>query len=106
MANDDPIERMKKDAKNIQDRYKKEYRYLYSKMHVETGPKSVNKTQASKPPPVTHGEGWRNKPLTQNEIDDINYFLNKGWCASSTVKIAGVSISTVQKYKKSWGNQS
>ena len=41
---------MKKDAKNIQDRYKKEYRYLYSKMHVETGPKSVNKTQASKPP--------------------------------------------------------
>ena len=50
MANDDPIERMKKDAKNIQDRYKKEYRYLYSKMHVETGPKSVNKTEASKPP--------------------------------------------------------
>ena len=56
MANDDPIERMKKDAKNIQDRYKKEYRYLYSKMHVETGPKSVNKTQASKATPC---HAWR-----------------------------------------------
>ena len=49
---------------------------------------------------VTRGDGWRNDPLKASEIKDIIYFLQRGWCVSSTSMVCGVSRSSVEKVKK------
>ena len=55
-----------------------------------------------KPKPEPHqgyGEGWRNKPLTEDELADIKYFIRRGWCVTSIAMFLGISKSTVEKYK-------
>lgn len=47
----------------------------------------------------TQGRGWRNDKLSKEEIEDIQYFLGKGWDIRSTAVMCGVSYSTVQKIK-------
>ena len=46
-----------------------------------------------------YGEGWRNKPLSDDELSDIKYFRNRGWCVTSIAMFLGISKSTVEKYK-------
>jgi hypothetical protein len=57
-------------------------------------PKSTSKTPGPK-----SGVGWRNSPLTKKEIDDICFFIDKGWDRQSISQFVGVSVSTVDKYK-------
>lgn len=64
-----------------------------------------NKQRSSRkktPKPEPHqgyGEGWRNKPLTDEELADIKYFRRRGWCITSIAMFLGISKSTVEKYK-------
>jgi DNA-binding NarL/FixJ family response regulator len=96
--------KMLEDAKKINNRFSKRFALNGRKQsHIEPHMKQ-NPAAASKPPPITKGDGWRNSKLTKKEISDIEYFLDRGWCASSTAKITGVSVSTVQKYKSRWND--
>ena len=91
-----PLEQMIADAKVCNDRlYKVEGKM---NVHKRRGKLSSDVIPKKVPRAATFGEGWRNSPLTEREIDDIKYFLSKDWCAGSTAKIVGVSISTVKKY--------
>ena len=58
------------------------------------------KEKKEKEPRATRGEGWRNKPLTKEEISDIEYFTEKGWCVTSIAMSLGLSNSTVRNYQK------
>tara|TARA_A100001391_G_C4820436_1_gene211156 strand:- start:51 stop:338 length:288 start_codon:yes stop_codon:yes gene_type:complete len=91
-----PLERMIEDAKICNNRLYK----LEGKMnvHKRRGKLSSGSKPKQTPRSATFGEGWRNSPLTEQEVEDIKYFLSKGWCLGSTSKIVGVSISTVRKY--------
>jgi hypothetical protein len=48
----------------------------------------------------TSGDGWRNEKLTNEEIEDVKYFLGKGWDPRSTAVMCGISYSSVQRIKK------
>jgi len=95
---------MAEEAKKINNRFSKRFALNGRKQsHIDPHMKK-NQPAASKPPPITKGDGWRNSKLTKKEISDIQYFLSRGWCASSTAKITGVSVSSVQKYKTAWND--
>ena len=64
---------------------------------IEDVPK--NKEPKETEPHKGYGEGWRNKPLTDDELSDIKYFRNQGWCVTSIAMFLGLSKSTVEKYK-------
>ena len=75
------------------------------KLNVETTFKDFNKHPPAKPVPtkrtgIYQGDNWRNSKLTDKEVSDIRYFLDKGWCVTSTAKIVGVAKSTVRRYMK------
>mgnify|MGYP001162508603 FL=1 len=90
------LEQMIQDAKLCNYRLQK----VEGKMnvHKRRGKLSSGSKPKQTPRAATFGEGWRNSPLTEREIDDIKYFLSKDWCVGSTAKIVGVSMSTVKKY--------
>ena len=91
-----PLEQMIEDAKLCNHRlYQVEGKV---NVHKRRGKLSSGSKPKQTPRSVTLGDGWRNSPLTEREVDDIKYFLGKGWCLGSTAKIVGVSISTVRKY--------
>lgn len=95
---------MAEEAKKINNRFSKRFSLNgRKKSHIDPHMKQ-NPPAPSKPPPITKGDGWRNSKLTKKEISDIGYFLARGWCASSTAKIVGVSVSSVQKYKSRWND--
>lgn len=96
--------KMAEEAKKINNRFSKRFTLNgRKKSHIVPHMKR-NAAAASKPQPITKGNGWRNSKLTQKEKSDIQYFLSIGWCASSTAKITGVSLSSVQKYKSKWND--
>lgn len=96
--------KMAEEAKKINNRFSKRFALNGRKQsHIDPYMKK-NQPATSKPKPITKGNGWRNSKITKKEIEDIKYFLSRGWCASSTAKITGVSVSTVQKYKSTWDN--
>ena len=90
------LEQMIEDAKLCNHRLYK----VEDKVNVHKGRGKLPSSSKPKqiPRSATFGEGWRNGPLSEQEIEDIKYFLSKGWCLGSTSKIVGVSISTVRKY--------
>ncbi len=91
-----PLERMIEDAKLCNHRlYKVEGKM---NVHKRRGKLSSGSKPKQTPRSATFGEGWRNSSLSDKEVDDIKYFLDKGWCLGSTAKIVGVSVSTVRKY--------
>ena len=91
-----PLERMIEDAKICNNRlYKLEGKV---NVHKRRGKLSSGSKPKQTPRSATFGEGWHNSPLTEREVEDIKYFLSKGWCLGSTAKIVGVSMSTVRKY--------
>jgi len=90
------LEQMIQDAKLCNHRlYKVEGKL---NVHKRRGKLSSNSKPKQAPRSATFGEGWRNNPLSDQEVDDIKYFLSKDWCVGSTAKIVGVSMSTVRKY--------
>lgn len=91
-----PLERMIEDGKLCNQRlYKVEGKL---NVHKIRGKLSSGSKPKQTPRSATFGEGWRNNPLSNQEIEDIKYFLSKDWCIGSTAKIVGVSMSTVRKY--------
>mgnify|MGYP003130463820 FL=1 len=91
-----PLERMIEDGKLCNERlYKVEGKM---NVHKKRGKLSSGSKPKQTPRSATFGEGWRNNPLSDQEVEDIKYFLSKDWCIGSTAKIVGVSISTVRKY--------
>lgn len=91
-----PLERMIEDGKLCNERlYKVEGKM---NVHKRRGKLSSNSKPKQAPRSATFGEGWRNNPLSDQEVDDIKYFLSKDWCIGSTAKMVGVSMSTVRKY--------
>jgi hypothetical protein len=90
------LEQMIEDAKVCNHRlYKVEGKM---NVHKRRGKLSSGSKPKQTPRSVTFGEGWRNNPLSDQEVEDIKYFLSKDWCIGSTAKIVGVSMSTVRKY--------
>jgi len=85
-----PLEEMKLDARLCNQALRQ-----LAGEHVDNLKKEIT---GKKPGPTT-GIGWRNSPLTQKEIEDIHYFINKGWDRQSIAHFVGVSLSTVDKYK-------
>jgi len=85
-----PLEKMIADAKICNARLKT------NKNTIE--PKVLSKPVKPTPIIQTSGKNWRNKSLSQKEIEDIKYFRSKGWCVSSTAMVVGVSTKTVRKY--------
>ena len=85
------LEEMMKDAKRCNERYEAKY----GKPHKS---KNNKERPAPKEKAPTQGEGWRNKPLDNNEKEDILYFQEKGWCLTSTALFLGISTQTVKKY--------
>jgi len=61
--------------------------------------KNSKAEMANKKPGPKSGVGWRSSPLTQKEIEDIYYFIDKGWDRQSISQFVGVSVSTIDKYK-------
>ena len=91
-----PLERMIEDGKLCNERlYKVEGKM---NVHKKRGKLSSGSKPKQTPRSATFGEGWRNNPLSDQEVEDIKYFLSKDWCIGSTAKIVGVSMSTVRKY--------
>ena len=74
------------------------------KLNVEPSFKDFSMQPAKKVPTkrtgMHQGDNWRNSKLTDKEVSDIRYFLDKGWCVTSTAKIVGVAKSTVRRYMK------
>jgi len=102
MTEEELGKKMAEEAKKINNRFSKRFTLNgRKKSHIVPHMKQ-NAAAASKPQPITKGNGWRNSKITKKEIEDIKYFLSRGWCASSTAKITGVSVSSVQKYKSTW----
>lgn len=84
------LEKMMADARGCNERMK------------ETNGLSRRKKKeppSEKEPHKGYGKGWRNKPLTDDELSDIKYFRNRGWCVTSIAMFLGISKSTVEKYK-------
>lgn len=84
------LERMKLDARLCNQALRK-----LSGEHIE----NLKAEIAGKKPGPQSGVGWRNSPLTQKEIEDIYYFIDKGWDRQSISQFVGVSLSSVDKYK-------
>ena len=85
-----PIERMKADAKICNSKLKSNSKVIY------TPEPTKSRGTVSR----TRGDGWRNEKLSNEEIEDIKYFLGKGWDIRSTAVMCGVSYSSVQRIKK------
>jgi len=85
-----PIERMKADAKICNSKLKSNSKVIYTPEPTES------RGRVSR----TSGDGWRNNKLNNQEIEDIKYFLGKGWDIRSTAVMCGVSYSSVQRIKK------
>ena len=83
------LEKMMADAKGCNERLK-EINGLSRRKKKEP-----EKTEPHK----GYGKGWRNKPLSDDELSDIKYFRNRGWCVTSIAMFLGISKSTVEKYK-------
>lgn len=83
------LEKMMADAKGCNERLK-EINGLSRRKKKEP-----EKTEPHK----GYGKGWRNKPLSNDELSDIKYFRNRGWCVTSIAMFLGISKSTVEKYK-------
>lgn len=83
-----PLEKMKADAKICNSKLK-------------TNTKTINTPEPTEARGLsrTQGKGWRNNKLTDKEIGDIKYFLEKGWDMRSTAIVCGVSYSSVQRIK-------
>jgi len=90
MTEEQMLEAMMKDAQQINQKYKNKYGGKIDKKFP------APKAEATAAP--TQGEGWRNDSLSQEEIEDIRYFRDRGWCVSSTAIFVGVSNATVRKY--------
>ena len=90
MTEDQMLQAMLKDAQQINKRYRDKWGGKPDKKYTEPKP------EATAAP--TKGEGWRNDSLSQEEIEDIRYFRDRGWCVSSTAIFVGVSNATVRKY--------
>ena len=88
MTEEQMLEAMIKDAQQINKRYRDKWGGKPDKKYTEP--------EATAAP--TQGEGWRNDSLSQEEIEDIRYFRDRGWCVSSTAIFVGVSNATVRKY--------
>ena len=86
----DALERMKLDARLCNQALRK-----LSGEHIE----NLKAEITGKTPGPKSGVGWRNSPLTKKEIDDIGFFIAKGWDRQSISQFVGVSVSTVDKYK-------
>ncbi len=86
----DALEKMKLDARLCNQALRK-----LSGEHIENSKAEIT----SKTPGPKSGFGWRNSPLTKKEIDDICFFIDKGWDRQSISQFVGVSVSTVDKYK-------
>jgi len=87
-----PIERMKADAKVCNSKLKTNSKVIYTPEPTES--RGPSKTRGLS---KTRGNGWRNDKLTDEEVEDIKYFLSKGWDIRSTAVMCGVSYSAVQK---------
>jgi len=86
----DALEKMKLDARLCNQALRN-----LSGEHIE----NLKAEIAGKKPVPKSGVGWRNSPLTQKEIEDIYYFIDKGWDRQSISQFVGVSVSTIDKYK-------
>ena len=86
----DALERMKLDARLCNQALRN-----LSGEHI----KNLKAEITGKTPVPKSGVGWRNSPLTKKEIDDICFFIDKGWDRQSISQFVGVSVSTVDKYK-------
>lgn len=89
MESDDVIERMKADAKICNSKLKTNSKVIYTPETTDS--RGVSKTRIGT---------WRNDKLTNEEKEDIKYFLSKGWDLKSTAVVCGVSYSTVRKIKR------
>ena len=92
MSEEQMIQAMLADAKQVNKRYREKWGGKPDSKFIERKPKP----KATAAP--TQGEGWRNDSLSQEEIEDIRYFRDRGWCVSSTAIFVGVSNATVRKY--------
>ena len=92
MNEEQMLQAMLADARQVNKRYREKWGGKPDKKYIEPEPKPV----ATAAP--TQGEGWRNDSLSQEEIEDIRYFRDRGWCVSSTAIFVGVSNATVRKY--------
>jgi len=90
MTQEQMLQAMIKDAQQVNKRYREKWGGKPDSKFIEPKPKA---TAAP-----TQGEGWRNDSLSQQEIEDIRYFRDRGWCVSSTAIFVGVSNATVRKY--------
>ena len=86
----DALERMKLDARLCNQALRN-----LSGEHI----KNLKAEITGKTPGPKSGVGWRNSPLTKKEIDDICFFIDKGWDRQSISQFVGVSLSSVDKYK-------
>jgi hypothetical protein len=82
------LDRMKEDAK------------LCNRALRNLEVRQIDKKPATKTPGPTRGPGWRNDQLNKDEIDDILYFTNRGWCVASIATFVGVSKSVVRNYQQ------
>jgi len=92
MTEEQMLQAMLADAKQVNKRYREKWGGKPDSKFIEPKPKA---TAAP-----TQGEGWRNSPLSKEEIEDIKYFQSKGWCVTSTAIFLGISDSTVRKYRE------
>ena len=83
------LEKMMADAKGCNERLKE----------INGLSRRKKKEPEKKEPHKGYGEGWRNKPLSNDELSDIKYSRNRGWCVTSIAMFLGISKSTVEKYK-------
>jgi len=84
----DLLDRMKEDAK------------LCNRALRNLEVRQIDKKPATKTRGPTRGPGWRNDQLNKDEIDDILYFTNRGWCVASIATFVGVSKSVVRNYQQ------
>ena len=100
MTEDQMLQAMLKDAQQINKRYREKWGGKPDKKYTEPEPDKPEKkfTEPEATAAPTQGEGWRNDSLSEEEIEDIRYFRDRGWCVSSTAIFVGVSNATVRKY--------
>ena len=102
MNEEQMLEEMLADAKQVRKKYREKYGGKPDKKFLEPKSKPEPKPE---PKPIataapTQGEGWRNSSLSKKEIEDIKYFQGKGWCITSTAIFLGLNYNTVRKYRE------
>ena len=100
MNEEQMLEEMLADAKQVRKKYREKYGGKPDKKFLQPKPEPKPEPKPIATAAPTQGEGWRNRGLSKEEIEDIKYFQSKGWCVTSTAIFLGISDSTVRKYRE------